>query len=480
MKPMIDILQFASDPGLLNLQLFPKQQQILSEFWAGNFQLAVWALGRRSGKTLMSAVVGCYAACILADQYKQCLRPGERFYIVSVANTESQATIALRNVKDLMRASPILKQLIQWEIATELELSNGASFRAMPASSRGGRGMAAPLVIFDELAHAVDTEGGDAAGSSLYSALSPSVKQFKGLGKILMLSSPWIQQGLFWDKFKQASSGEFSEYQVVNLPTWAVNPNISEADLEIERRANPELFSIEYGANFSKSLSGFLDSALIDMAVNRDRTILPPIPKFRGSYYLSLDPAKGNRDAYTACIGHYDGDVFMVDKFHEFAPSWSEASGKQQVNIAEVESWIIDQGKLYGFSEVVLYQYNSAGTIQRLSSQLRIRELTWTAPSKTEAFSKLKELFNSGNIELYWHQKAIAQLKNLIVKYNSNGSWSVSSGSGAAVDDYPMALAGAVLVASPYAGRISHIPIKSARDFNSMFHGYGNTSINGY
>ncbi len=51
----------------------------------------------------MSAIVATYAACMLADEYKKYLRPGERFYVVSVANTIDQAKIALQGVKDLIK-----------------------------------------------------------------------------------------------------------------------------------------------------------------------------------------------------------------------------------------------------------------------------------------------------------------------------------------------------------------------------------------
>ncbi len=329
----VTISQFAADANLLNTPLWPKQAQILEEFWAGNYAIAVWALGRRSGKTLMSAIVATYAATMLADGYKRHLRPNEKFYIVSIANTIGQAKIALQGVKDLIGGSLILKRLIVRETSDTLELSNGAVFKALPASSRSGRGMACPLLIFDELAHAVDSEVGNAAGSTLYQALSPSVAQFGKLGKILLLSSPWIQSGIFWDLYKQAASGNFAHMQVVQAPTWEVNPTISRDFLEQERSRDPELFSIEYGANFSQSLSGFVGSDLVDVAVNYERGPLPPLKKFIGSYYLSLDPAKGNRDAYTACIVHYDDARLIVDRWHQFSPNWSDGK-KQQVNIA--------------------------------------------------------------------------------------------------------------------------------------------------
>lgn len=444
----ISITQFAKDKNLLNLELWDKQSEILEEFWSGNYSIGVWALGRRSGKTLMSAVVATYAACMLSDAYKSFLRSGEKFYIVSVANTIDQAKIALQGVKDLINSSPILKPLIVRETSDTLELSNGAVFRAMPASSRGGRGLAVPLLIFDEIGHALDTEGGNAAGSSLYQALSPSVAQFGKLGKILLLSSPWIQQGIFWDLFKQANSGNFSHIQVRQEPSWVMNPTLSPEFLEQEKARDPELFVIEYGANFSQSLSSFISSELVDLAINSDRGILPPIPKFRNQYYLALDPAKGNRDNYTACIGHYDNEFLVIDLWHEFQPSWSDGS-KKQVNIAEVEDWILEKHKAYGFAQVVLDQYNSASTIQRLKGKVKIEELTWSVISKTKAFSKLRELFNCGKIELYPHPKANNQIKNLTVTYRSSGQWSVSGGTGSAVDDYCSALAGVALASQP-------------------------------
>ncbi len=446
----ISISQFASDRLLLNLQLWERQAQILEDFWQGNYNLAVWALGRRSGKTLMAAVAASYAATMLADEYRKQLRPGERFFIVSVANTADQAKIALTGVKDLINGSPILKPLIVRETTDTLELSTGAVFKALPASSRSGRGMACPLLIFDEIAHALDTEG-NAAGGSLYQALSPSVAQFGSLGKILMLSSPWIQNGIFWDMFTQASSGRYPYMQCVNLPTWEVNPSISRDWLEQERARDPDLFRVEFGAEFTGNIAAFLDAQLIDAAINYARGPLPPLEKFKGSYYLSLDPAKGNRDAYTAVIAHYDGERLVVDLFHQFQPTWSDGT-KLQVSIAEVENWIVQQHQSYGFSEVVLDQYNSQSTIQRLSGQLKIRELTWSAPSKTEAYAKLRELANAGNLELYPHPKAIGQLKNLTVRYRANGTWDVTGGTGASVDDFAAALAGAVLVAQKFVG----------------------------
>jgi hypothetical protein len=59
----------------------------------------------------------------------------------------------------------------------------------------------------------------------------------------------------------------------------------------------------------------------------------------------------------------------------------------------------------------------------------------------------LRELFSGGNIELYPHPKANQQIRNLSVIYRASGQWTVTGGAGAGVDDFPSALAGAVLIA---------------------------------
>ncbi len=219
MAPIVRIDQFCEDPNLLNMNLWPKQKEILTDFWGGNYRLGIWALGRRSSKTTMAAACAVYACCLLGDEYKKYLQPDEPFYVFGVATNQEQSKEFLRRVKAFVQRSPILSKLVKRETVDSLELSNGCIFRAVPATSRGVRGYAIPFLVFDEAAHFIDSEG-NSAGDALYQALSPSVTQFGNLGKILMLSSPWFQRGIFWESFKQGSSGQFPQLQVIRAATW--------------------------------------------------------------------------------------------------------------------------------------------------------------------------------------------------------------------------------------------------------------------
>jgi phage terminase large subunit-like protein len=87
--------------------------------------------------------------------------------------------------------------------------------------------------------------------------------------------------------------------------------------------------------------------------------------------------------------------TLVVDKFHTFMADF-EINGKKEVSIQAVEDWIREHHKIYQFESIVLDQFNSSATIQSLSGDFPIRELTWSVSTKMKAFSKMKELFNAG------------------------------------------------------------------------------------
>lgn len=400
-------------------------------------------VSHNSGKTVMAAVACVYMCFVLEEDYRRKVRKGEKWYIVTVANSQDQARIALNNIRDLILGSPFAQEIVR-ETADIIEISNNCVFKAVPTSGRAARGLACAGAVFDELAFATDGDA-NSGGRGIYDALSPAIAQFGGKGRILELSSPWLTDGIFFEHFKEASSGRFPFMQAVNLPTWEMNPTISKDFLEAEKLRDPEKFKVEYGAQFASNLSALIASDVVDACVDDKRHALPPAQVHQGTYVMALDPARGGvgRDNYTACIVHFEGPTLVVDKFHTFAADF-EINGRMEVNINAVEDWIKEQHKLYLFDKIVMDQYNSAGTIQNLSGEFPIEELTWTISSKVKAFSKMRELFNAGLVNIYNHEKALNEIKNLTVIYKAGGQWSVTGGKQTGIDDHAFALAAAI------------------------------------
>jgi len=434
---------------VLKTPLWPRQQNILNNLFEENVNHAIWSMGRRSGKTFMASVAAAYMAFCQDEHFRRRVRKGEKWYVVTVANDLGQSKIALDNIRQLIINSP-LEQEITRETSLEIELSNGCVFQAIPASARASRGKAVVAVVMDELAFSIDGDANRGA-EAMYTALSPSIAQFGKHGKIIELSSPWLTSGLFYEHFKQAESGEYPGMQALQIPTWDINPNLPFdcPFLQNALKKDEESFWVEYGAQFRRSNSVLLAPEVVDVAVNKDRTVLPPKRELMGTYFLSLDPARGGvgRDEYIACIIHYEGERLVVDKLHTFEADF-EIGGKKEVSIAKVEEWIKEHHRLYEFQSITLDQFNSSAIIQDLSKDFPITELSWSVSTKMKAFSKLRELFNAGLIELYPHKKLIWQLKNLSVLYRASGQWAVTGGKDSGVDDYCFALAAAVLDAS--------------------------------
>lgn len=456
MKPKLHILDFAT--GVLGLNLYPEQANMLAEYWGSDYNYGIFALGRRSGKTLMAQVSAVYAGLVMDPIYRQFLRKNETFRIIAVANSEDQSKIAIAGIQQMIMDSPFA-HMVTRKREMSMTLENGVEFIGIPTSARAARGPACPLLIMDELAFAIGGSDVNAGGEAIYTALSPSMAQFGRYGKLFALSSPGIKAGIFYKLFEQTTSllpdgtKEFPNMIGFRKPTWEVNPRISPEFLEAEKKRDPEMFAVEYGANFISNAQGLVDSRIIDDSVNRLRRFGVPQDDMFGQYYLSLDPAKGNRDDYTACICHWENGHLVVDLWHEFEATKrilkQTVKGEQsvlQVDVKEVELWIKNMHRKWGFHLAAMDQYSSSGSIQNLQDHLDIREFIWSQATKTKAYSKLRELFNAGLVILPPNEKGIHQLKNLTVVHRPNGQWVVTGGDKAAVDDYCAALAANVLM----------------------------------
>lgn len=489
-KPPMDILTFCDKVLKLKRPLWKKQREILQQVFTPDVNTILMLLGRRSGKSYMSAIAAVYGGTVMAQQYRKKLRPGERFRILLVAPTEDQAEALLWTVGELLDGSERLRPLILKRLAKKIFLKNGCVFQVATSSSRSLRGAPIPLAILDEFAHFLDTSG-NTSSDQVLQAIRPAMAQFGNDRRLFVPSTPWLKKGAFYDLYLKGQETKF--VKVFEYKTRDVNEEISEETLRQEFELNPQSYLTEYECRWAEESSAFIDSSMVDVCTRYDRFELPAqdnyimripnskydeqvealyhqgyqsyqieelLPKilegnWRSPYYLSLDPAKGHRDAYTACIGHYEFrqkadvtvDVFVVDVWLQF--SASVVDGKRRyIDIDEVHQWILARDKEYNFATIVLDQYQSLATIQHLKNKVtQIDELTWTQPRKQEAFSKLRDLIYSNRIELYGHQVGIQQLKSLVVKLMANGGWTVTGGDGIAVDDYASALAGCIYVA---------------------------------
>ncbi len=182
LAPRVGLVAACDDPALFNFPLWPKQREVLAAVEAKP-RMHVLALGRRSGKTTLAALVALHA-CLLRPELRRSLRAGERGFAVVIATNLRQARLLVSAASTILHASPLLAPFIESESEDEIAFTNGMTIAAFACTSRGGRGWPIHTLVTDELAHFVDNEG-NLAAESVTRALIPSTAQFGDEARIL-------------------------------------------------------------------------------------------------------------------------------------------------------------------------------------------------------------------------------------------------------------------------------------------------------
>ncbi|MBA3841749.1 MAG: terminase, partial [Actinobacteria bacterium] len=254
--PPKGLLQACDDARLLNFPLWPKQRELLRAVENGP-RLHVWAVGRRSGKTTLSALAALWD-CLLRPDLDGLVRPGERRYAVCVATNLRQARLFVAAARSVVERSPLLARLVESVTDDEILFRNGSALAAFPATSRGARGWPISSLLLDEAAHMVDTEG-NAAAEQVYRALVPSTAQFGDRARVIVASTPWGTGGLFADLFAKVAAGDLDDAHAVTATSAEVNPTLDPAFLSREHARDPEAFRAEYLAEFVGSGGAYID-----------------------------------------------------------------------------------------------------------------------------------------------------------------------------------------------------------------------------
>jgi len=398
--------------------------------------------------------------------------------VINVALSQQQAGRLFGQIQARLRNAPFFKGRIAKETTSEirlytnqdLEKKKKGTILSVPGSililcghsnPDTLRGYSTILILFDELAHY--DESGKVTGKKFYDALKPSLTQFNeyGDGRLVEISSPNAEDGIFYDIFKNSS--KFDHILAFQLPTWCTNPkvNYDHEDLVADRFRNPESFAVEYGAQWSKSgtFGHYFPEELINRSVEAGVTkgVMPqlgPQPGF--NYYMHIDPAKKG--------GRYVS--VLVAKEIYVNP---QGRRRIRVRLANVFVWNPEPGVGLLFNEIdkdvvqicsrfhplaVTYdQYNSIHSLQLLKSHgINCIQTAYNRSFKNKIYQNLREMMAyhpESELWLYDEPRLILELKALKYRPTIKGiQFVVDKNSEIKTDDVIDCLAGAVAYAS--------------------------------
>jgi hypothetical protein len=260
----------------------------------------------------------------------------------------------------------------------------------------------------------------------VYRAVVPSLMTTKGM--LIGISTPYRKIGLLHQKHREHFGQPSDDVLVVQGPSTAFNPNLTQAEIDAAIADDPEGASAEWEATFRSDLAFFLDDATIEAAIDRDR---PPELPPRGHHYSAfVDPSGGRHDAFTICIGHEEGESFVADVVRGTKPPFdpqevvkSYAALLEEYGITEVtgdgysESWVETAFEDVGIS----YQ----------RSELK----------KSQLYLEALPLFMRGAVSIPDFQPLLHELRLLERSTHRSGKDTVDHGRNGS-DDYANALCG--------------------------------------
>ena len=345
-------------------------------------------------------------------------RAGVR-YVLAAAPSEVQAREFVMLCAALIDASPALARLASVKAdRIDFRLAGGArtAIRAMPANSRSVRGVSASMVVLDEFAHFIDTDG-SASDARMYAALEPSTRVFGNRARVLLLSTPFGETGRFYELFRAAEQGILPSSWAVHAPVWEVDPTLDEAWRERKRvEVGEDTFRQEYGAEFVAGGGQFFDLRGIDYEDG------PVAPDAAGCWVAGLDPAFHADKFGVALVGESTGNpgTLVTGVLEGIAPgerlrSLDQRRGREDATLAAV--WELLEPYQERGLRIVTDQHQADAVSSYFGRRgVAVDVVNLTGPLQTQAFTSTRARLVDGSLRLWKHPPLIEELRRVRAK----------------------------------------------------------------
>ena len=441
--------------------------------------ILVW--GRRSGKDFMSSIVATYEAMRLleapdGDPYKiYNLAPSTPISILTVATGARQAGIAFQEMKDKILQGPYFADKIHPDgvesesiyLLTPKDKEENMSMREKKfpikkgsvvievghSNSDGLLGKGVFVLILDEVA-SYKTTGGSSGGERTYTALTPALSTYGRDdplkdkngdplldedgnqktrrvydSKIICISSPRGEEGLFWRLFKETEG--VGDRLSCRLPTWEVKTSET---VESLKRAHPgmseEQFWMEIGAQFSGTAGDnfFPQDNVKECFELGSRLELDgsPMGKPGQIYFAHLDPAETSHN-YALVVLHREHVVDYETKEHisfiivDHIKVWRPSDGKP-IKVQEVDEYVVKLKRKFNLAMVTYDQWNSENSIKTLRKHGIPSKCTrFSQKYKMQIYTELYNLVVSGRLALPGNELLKQEMVSLQRKFTPNG-----------------------------------------------------------
>lgn len=404
------------------------------------YHTLVGLLGRRAGKSYVMCFIILYE--ILFGGHFAHVDDGIPVIVVYVAQDLATAKTNMRYIRVLAQKNPRLAREIVGDHTDRIEFKNGIIVQPEPPTIKTGRGIAVPVLIMDEVAFWYKTSDNANPDYEVLNALAFSQTQFSH-PKILMISTPYTEEGLLWEYWRAGTDGQFlasddpqrAEYKdalVLTAPTAAMkNPKIKTRDTLARLQASdPQVFIRESLAKFVSSESNFIQGSVIDAVTDKGVKSRSKAEIERGSridptYVAVMDPAFRN-DSFAFTIGHTDAKGVVIQDFLQVWSPDKKAGLKLDPNIVMAQvGQFLHQWQI----PVVYSDQFHMDTLQYIARQhnFAISEVTFSSKSKAKIYNSLEKALHAKRVRFLDIPEIRQQLSQLNKKNTALGTVQIAA-----------------------------------------------------
>jgi hypothetical protein len=367
-------------------------------------------VGRRGGKSFISALIGVFIACFFS--FVQYLTTGERGVVLILAVDKAQAKVVFNYCKGIIEAIPALRRMVTAWRADEVELSNDITIAVKTSDYRSVRGVTIVCCICDEVAF-WDSQGVN-PDTAVFSALRPAMATIP-IAKLICISTGYAQVGVLYEMHKKYHGRDDDDVLVWQADTASMNPTISHKFIDKELEKDPEAGRAEWLGLFREDVSAAFPLEAIEKCIIPGRLELPPSPHVH-QYFSFVDPSGGRHDAFTLAIAHRHPqiDSVVIDAIRAVRPPFDPAEV-----VTEYSSLL----KLYGLNSTVGDNYGGEWPKAEFLKQGILYELAEN--TKSELYLAMVPTVCSRKVELLDNEKLKTELRRLERRTGRNGKESI-------------------------------------------------------
>ena len=264
-----------------------------------------WA--RQTGKTTALACLCIIHAALSPERTILIVAPGLR-----------QSMILGERIRELLGRMPRehRRGIVSQQMRTIFRFRNGSQITVLPNSENQLRGFTAHLIVIDEAAFFHNDE-------AIFRNILPPMLATTG-GTLIVSSTPWGKNTVFY----QLNQDPDYEKHVVTWREAAGEGRYSQEflnQLEKERETRPQVFKMEYEAEFIEEVDTWLTQDLLAKSCSDELQLLAFESQQRGRFHMGIDLAE-RVDYSVIAVTQKDENRLSLIHMHRFKKGTSLAS----------------------------------------------------------------------------------------------------------------------------------------------------------